>query len=364
MKKNIIAFFFAAFLLLALSINSAADAQITYPTPSWDYSPITPRVGDVVIFDASEFEKTWNEKGESTIVSLDWHFGDGESATGSLVTHVFTSLGTYFAGVTAIDDRGYGGTSEFEIEVREQTPVTVYLSLSSESIYTGQEVVLSGNLTYNGTGVPDAQVSLSSKTYIEGAVWQDIASVKTDADGKYSAVWKPTYGYYQIKAAWAGNSSYPETSVSLILMVKGFGNFITEFSSNSTTISDLNFNATTRVLSFSAEGPSGTSGYVSITFEKDPSFNPQGISVLLDGQPLAYDVDSTGQSWLLSFMYTHSVHNIVVNFNADGTVVPTSQVSPVPQETIYGIAVAASVAVIAVGLLLHFKKRKRGGEFA
>ncbi len=354
MKKNIVTVFFAVLFLLSLAIHPDVNSQITYPTPSWDYSPITPRVGDTVVFDASDFEKMWNEKGESTIVSLDWHFGDGAYATGALVNHVFTSSGTYFAGVTATDDRGYGGTSEFEIEVREQTPITIYLSLNSESIYTGQEVILGGNLTYNGTGVPDAQVSLSSKTYVEGAVWQGIASVKTDAYGKYSAVWKPTFGYYQVKAAWAGNASYPETSVSLILIVKGFGNFITEFSSNSTTISDLNFNATTRVLSFSAEGPSGTNGYVTITLEKDPSFDPQGISVLLDGQPLDYTIDSTSQSWLLSFTYTHSVHNIVVNFDADELAV-----SSVPQETIYGIAVAVSVAVIAVGLLIHFKKRNQ-----
>src|SRR4030042_2896254 len=181
-----------AFFFLALIIHPPVNAQITYPSPSWDYSPITPRVGDIVTFDASDFEKTWNENGESTIVSLVWHFGDGTSATGALVTHTFTSPGTYLAGVTATDNRGYGGTSEFEIQVREQTPITVHLSLSSDTIYTGQEVTISGNLTYNGLGVPDALVFLSSKTYIEGAVWNDIASVKTDDYGKYSTVGKPT----------------------------------------------------------------------------------------------------------------------------------------------------------------------------
>lgn len=350
------AVFLAVLVLLVLLFPLNVSAQITYPSPYWDYSPVTPRVGDVVTFDALDFEETWNAKGESTIVSLVWHFGDGASATGAIVTHVYTSSGTFFAGVTATDDRGYGGTNEFEIEVREQAPVTVYLSLSSDSIYTGQEVTISGNLTYNGVGVPDALISLSSKTYVEGATWSDIASVKTDGYDKYSAVWKPIFGYYQVKAAWAGNSTYPETSTSVILIVKGFGNFITDFSSNS-TISGLNFNSTTRVLTFSAEGIGGTKGYVSITFEKDPSFDPHGISVLLDGQPIEYDIDSTDQSWILSFAYSHSIHNIAVNFIANESSDPTSPPSPVPEVTIYGITIALSVAVLLVGLFVHFKKR-------
>ncbi|MCW4044055.1 MAG: PKD domain-containing protein [Candidatus Bathyarchaeota archaeon] len=359
MKKTVLTFCLVVLVSVMACMSIVVYGQITYPSPYWDYSPITPRVGDVVMFDASEFEKTWNAKGESTLVSLVWHFGDGASAAGALVTHRYASPGTYVAGVTATDNRGYGGTSEYEIEVRQQTPVTVYLSLSSDEVYTGQEVTLSGNLTYNGAGVPDAWVSLSSKTYIEGAVWHDIATVKTDGYGKFSAVWKPIHGYYQVRAMWAGNSTYPETSISVILIVKGFGNLITEFSSNS-TISGLNFNSTTRVLSFSAEGPSGTSGYVSITLEKDPSFDPHGITVLFDGSPIEYEIDSAGQSWILFFTYAHSSHNITVNL-ANAAQEPISPLHHIPQETVYGIAVAVAI-VAAAGLLVYLRKHKKKVE--
>jgi hypothetical protein len=344
-------------LMANACVNVSGQIQIVYPSPYWDYSPITPRVGDVVVFDASDFERTWNAGGESMLVSLVWDFGDGASASGALVTHTFTVAGTYLAGVTALDDRGYGGTSQFEIDVREQTPVTVYLSLSSDTIYTGQEVTLSGNLTHNSAGVADAWIVLSSKTYIEGAVWRDIATVKTDSSGNYLAAWKPTYGYYQVRASWRGDSTYPETSVSLILVVMGFGNLITDFSSNS-TISDLNFNLTTRELSFSAEGPSGTVGYVDITLEKDPSFDPEGIRVFFDGDPLGYDVYSSGEFWILSFVYTHSIHSILVRFSADGD---SSSDSPLPfvwQIAIYGV-VAVALIVVLVGLLFYFKGRRK-----
>jgi hypothetical protein len=222
--------------------------------------------------------------------------------------------------------------------------------LSSESVYTGEEVSISGNLTYNGIGVTNAWIVLSSKTYIEGATWNDIALVETDGYGKYLTVWKPMRGSYQVKATWMGNSTYPQTSVSVNLGVKSFGDFITEFSSNS-TITGLNFNASTRILSFSAEGPSGTNGYVKITLEKDPEFNPEDVSVFLDGKPIEYAIASTSQSWVLDIGYSHSVHNVVLYFNGEA--------EPESFPTALLIGFVAVVAVVGLGLLVYLKKRKR-----
>ena len=348
MKKNSSIFFFIMFSLQILIIPLSVNAQIIYPTPSYVYSPLTPRVGDIVTFDALWWEKYWIETYENRTFSYSWYFGDNTSATGVTVNHIFTIPGTYDVGVTVIDNLGYGGTSEMSIEVRDQTPVTVYIFLSSDTIYTGQEVAIGGNLTYNGVGVPDAWVVLSRKTYhLEGVRWNDITSVKTDEYGKYLAVWKPVFGYYDVKATWAGNSTYPETSVSVNLQVKGFGNLITEFSSNS-TIAGLNFNSSTLMLNFSAEGPSGTSGYVNITLEKDPTFDPQKIKVFLDGNPIEYDVDSTSQSWFLFFAYTHSIHNVVVSFKAD-------EIPEFPSEIVLPLVLMTVMSMI----LLIKEKRKR-----
>jgi hypothetical protein len=347
MKKRWAGFFVVFFSLISFAYPTAVNAQVVHATPSFVYSPLTPRVGDVVTFDALWWEQYWMENYDFRDFSYSWHFGDSIYATGATVNHTYTESGTYLAGVTVDDKLGTGGTSEMEIEVRERTPVTVYISLSSDSIYTGQEVKINGNLTYNGAGVPDALVSLSSKTYVEGATWKDIASVKTDDYGEYSAIWKPIYGVYQVEAAWAGNSTYPETSISVELSVRGFGNLITEFSSNS-IITGLNFNSTTRVLSFSAEGPSGTDGYVRINLEKEPSFDPQGINVFLDEQPIEYDIDSTDQSWILYFTYTHSIYKIVVNFGDE-----------IPEFSAWIILPMLITVTINIGLLTYFKKRKQ-----
>ena len=348
MKKTALAIIMV-FSLISLAHPSTVNAQIVHATPSFVYSPLTPRVGDVVSFDALWWEQYWNENHEPRTFSYSWNFGDGTFATGATVNHTYTKPGTYSVGVTVDDALGTGGSSEMEIEVREQTPVTVHISLSSDSIYTGQEVTISGNLTYNGIGVPNAWIVLSSKTYIENAMWNEIVSVKTDDHGKYSTVWKPSRGAYQVKATWMGNSTYPETSVSVNLGVKSFGDFITEFSSNS-TITELNFNASTRILSFSAEGPSGTNGYVKITLEKDPEFNPEAVSVFLDYKPIEYAIASTSQSWILDIGYSHSVHNVVVYFNGEA--------EPELFSTTLLIGSVAIVAVVGLGLLVYLKKRK------
>ncbi len=350
MKKTILAIILV-FSLISLAYPPSVNAQIVHATPSYVYSPLTPRVGDVVSFDSLWWEQYWNENHEPRTFSYSWNFGDDSFATGVTVNHTYTAAGTYSVEVTVDDGLGTGGSSAMEIEVREQTPVTVHISLSSDSIYTGEEVSISGNLTYNGVGVPDAWIVLSSKTYIENAMWNEIVSVKTDDYGRYSTVWKPPRGAYQVKATWMGNSTYPQTSVSVNLGVKSFGDFITEFSSNS-TITGLNFNASTRILSFSAEGLSGTNGYVKITLEKDPEFDPEGVSVFLDGKPIEYAIGSTSQSWVFDILYSHSIHNVVVYFNGE------AEPEPFPIVPVAAVSVAA-IALVAAGLLVYLKKRKR-----
>src|SRR5438067_2171834 len=45
-----------------------------------------------------------------TVVSYSWDFGDGTSATGATVSHIYTAPGSYTAPLTVMDDRGARGT--------------------------------------------------------------------------------------------------------------------------------------------------------------------------------------------------------------------------------------------------------------
>jgi PKD repeat protein len=137
------------FFIDFVSSSVYCNAQIVHATPSFVYSPLTPRVGDVVSFDALWWEQYWNENNDPRTFSYSWNFGDGTFTTGVTVNHTYTKPGTYAVGVTVDDNLGTGGMSEMEIDVRERTPVTVHISLSSDSVYTGEEVTISGNLTYD-----------------------------------------------------------------------------------------------------------------------------------------------------------------------------------------------------------------------
>ncbi len=341
------------------------SAQISAPSPFYEYTPLTPRVGDIVTFDASDFGAYWKE---STIVSLDWNFGDGTTQTGTVINHIFSQVGEYLVELTATDNRGMTASSAHLVTVREQTPITVYVSLLSDRVYIGQEVVISGNLTYEGKGVADATVSFSTKVYLDDAPWVDIGNTSTNNDGTYTFVWEPKRASgYQLQALWSGNSTYPEkTSLSRNIYVLSYGDFITDFSSNS-TVTGMNYNMTTTLLTFTAEGPSGTTGYVNVTLEKDPAFNPQNVIVQLDNQPIQYTVESTSQSWTLFFTYTHSSHNIVVDFTGSALGQETSNTPWPPDDrnapsvpltpTIATIS-AVLVAVVIIGLVVYFKKHR------
>jgi hypothetical protein len=363
LKKLLSALTIMPFLILLLC-PFVASAQLVYPSPSYDYTPLTPRVGDPVTFNASVFLNHWTE---SAITALDWDFADGTTDHGALVTHVFTAPGDYWVGLTATDDRGYEGTCQMLVTVTDQTPVMVYLSLNSDRVYIGEDAVFSGNLTSNGAGVPDEVVSFATKVYLDDAPWVNIGEATTDANGQYTFNWHTQEPKgYQVRAMWNGNATYPPSSITRNLYVLSYGDLITAFQSNS-TITNLNFNMTTRQLTFNAAGPDETSGYVNITLEKSPIVNPENLTVYLDDQPLQYTLESSEQSWNLYFTYHHSHHTVLVDFTGNspentGLGDAPSATEEKPAEfpsTIWAVVLAVVFLVVVLGVIVVYRKKNR-----
>jgi hypothetical protein len=125
------------------------------------------------------------------------------------------------------------------------------------------------------------------------------------------------------------------------------------FVKSNSTVSALFFNSTSAELSFTVSGESGTAGYVEITIAKSLVSSVQDIKVYLDGAELNVAITSDEDSWLLSFNYLHSTHNVKISLaaNADAT-------------TFIGIkywmwiAIAVIAAVIGTGLLVYFNRRR------
>ena len=79
------------------------------------------RVGaeTVVVFQPVEFDASESSDPDGEIVELLWDFGDGNTAEGAVVVHVYTEPGEYTVTLTVRDNRGFEASAWKDIRVRE-----------------------------------------------------------------------------------------------------------------------------------------------------------------------------------------------------------------------------------------------------
>lgn len=95
------------------------------PQPQFSFTPFTPKVGDEVVFDASD-----SKDPDGQITEYLWDFGDGSpTESGPTVIHVYSAVGRYAVKLTVTDDQGLSGSLEKSIEVVESQSGTVRRSL-------------------------------------------------------------------------------------------------------------------------------------------------------------------------------------------------------------------------------------------
>jgi PKD repeat protein len=85
------------------------------PTAAFTLSPTNPNVGQTVIFNGS----TSRGANGATIVSYEWEFGNGNTATGPIATTTFTTENTFVVTLTVTDSNGQKAT------VTQQVSATV-----------------------------------------------------------------------------------------------------------------------------------------------------------------------------------------------------------------------------------------------
>ena len=147
-----------------------------------------------------------------------------------------------------------------------------------------------------------------------------IISGSSDSSGHYSMFWIPfSTGHYSLKTSWDGNATYRNASITIALDCLTYGQQVISVESNSST-SLLAFDGTDRALHFSVEGPSGTNGYARIKVAKNMVNDPSDVRIVLDGVDRVFTMSSTDDSWLLTFDYSHSTHQVKVDL--DITAIP------------------------------------------
>lgn len=108
-------------------------------------------------------------------------------------------------------------------------------------------------------------------------------------------------------------TSMPPTTPSATIDANNFN-----IESNS-TISAFSFDGSLPQVSFIVSGPNGTSGYVKITIAKTFMPTTDNMQVYLDGHLISHSLDSNVHSWIVTFTYQHSSHQVTINSTVNET---------------------------------------------
>jgi len=159
------------------------------PVADFVWSPSEPEVDEVVTFDASASMPVGGE-----IVSYEWDFGDGSYASDKIVTHRYSTAGTFTVTLNVTDSEGLWDIEQKQIEVKAPPPpLTVSISPTSASILVGQSVTFTSTVSggippysyqwyLNGSAVPGATADSWTFTPVSVGVYEVYLNV-TDNSG-------------------------------------------------------------------------------------------------------------------------------------------------------------------------------------
>jgi hypothetical protein len=252
-----------------------------------------------------------------------------------------------------------GGIATYSAAVAgSDTPPKTLLPTPTLAVYCKSSTTLSnfrveitGNLTYNGTGLQCAPV-LFSHSLDGGTSWNQLTLVNTDNNGDFSAVWLPSVtGNFLLKAEYLGDAIYSETSTVVTLAVSASSEQTVFSVMSNSTISTLTFNSTSGELDFTVSGQAGTTGYVNVYVPKSLISYASNLKVFLDGNATSFNAESLAYSWFISFTYPHSTHEVTLKMNAEPSI--TISESQLEQLLPYGIII---VLIVIIAFLLISKK--------
>jgi hypothetical protein len=180
-------------------------------------------------------------------------------------------------------------------------------------------VDLNGTLTLNGNPLPNFTVSISYSVN-GGSSWTALTSVQTDADGGFVASWIPkALGNYLVRAeVQATPTTNPATQIihtfTLVNPQKTEEENMFSVNSNS-TVNQFNFDSENKALSFTVQGSSGTTGFVSVYIPKTVLSDLSELRTYVDGAEVPFEGKSVSDSWQISFSYPHSNHRIIMQLD-------------------------------------------------
>lgn len=170
------------------------------------------------------FDASGSNDIDGSIVSYDWDFGDGQTASGQSTSHTFGSAGSYDVTLTVTDDDGASGQTMSSVTVAVTTTTPVFRGATEfdgnvltaspaipASVQPGDTLVLITTLNNNGTTVtgPSGWTALggqnNSATGLQSFAWTRTATA--DDAGKTAPVTLSAYSKISVEILAYGNSS-------------------------------------------------------------------------------------------------------------------------------------------------------------
>lgn len=314
-----------------------------------------------------------------------WNYTYGDSVTikqftnpsatfsGWYLDGVYQGLGT---GITVLMDQDhqvsafFSGVSQVEptptatpIPTSTPPPIsylptpTLPFYCTSSTLYSGFNVKIQGKLVYNDVGISGAGILLAYSV-TGGATWQDFAYINTDDLGDFNAVWMPSAsGNYLIKATWPGDDMFNRVTRTVSFAVTPSldeKQSVFSVASNS-TLSSLTFDSTKNELRFNVKGPDGTAGYVQVCVPTSLVSDASKLLVTLDGQQISYDTLLKNDVWIVTLIYQHSEHKVVMALNADYSPLNAGSLN---SDLLFPAIIIVLVAIIAGLIIVNIKKSK------
>lgn len=107
--------------LSAVDVADLVASRPVSPTAIFSATPETGAAPQTVSFDATA------SSDDGTIISYDWDFGDGTTATGVTADHTYTADGDYTVTLTVTDDELRTGTATTTIELSSTSPEELFV---------------------------------------------------------------------------------------------------------------------------------------------------------------------------------------------------------------------------------------------
>ncbi|XHH08876.1 MAG: hypothetical protein ACFCUE_15130 [Candidatus Bathyarchaeia archaeon] len=239
-------------------------------------------------------------------------------------------------------------TSDPSLNVKMASQISINPEVSATTL--GVPLNIKGQLVDSNGDILANEIVVLSYAFQGINEWIPISSTYTDTTGEYKIQWINTAtGYFTLKAEYIGNKTLSGCSNTTNLNILPYEDNKTFFVQSNSTITALSFNSTSSELAFSVTGPSGTRGYTQVFLNKDLILDPENFMVALDGKQLEHIIAPLGDSWLITIYYSHSTHEISMQFQSK----PTDTLN---QNELLWMDLAVGVACIALVSINYSKK--------